>query len=170
MDVSLPGGAAAAAVSLIDILEWLQTSGLSHFIAQANHLLVAGLQVIHVFGLIFLLGPLILICLRVLGLVLRDQPFESIIGQSRTLSLMGLGLSLTSGVFMFLSAPLHYYGNRAFDAKMVILLAALISYALIFLWTPMRLRAHAGLARAHVLLSLVLWILVCMAGRAIGFV
>jgi len=173
VDVSLSGGASPTvflAISIGDILEWLQASRLSHFIAKANHLLVAALQVIHVFGLIFLLGPLILICLQVLGLVLRDQSFENTLGQSRSLSLIGLGLSLTSGVFMFLSAPLHYYGNRAFDAKMVILLAALFSYALIFRWAPAPLRAHSGLARVHVLLSLALWILVCMAGRAIGFV
>jgi hypothetical protein len=163
-------GVAATALSLGDMSAWLQASRLSHVIAKANHLLVAGLQIIHVFGLIFLLAPLLLICLRVLGWVLRDQPFESIVGPSRRLSLIGLGLSLTSGLFMFLSAPIHYYGNRAFDAKMVVLLAALVTYATIFLWAPARLRAHAVLARTHMVLSLGLWILVCMAGRAIGFV
>jgi hypothetical protein len=163
-------GAAANALSLGDLSAWLQASRLSHAIAKANHLLVAGLQIIHVFGLVFLLAPLLLICLRVLGLVLRDQPFESIVGPSRRLSLIGLGLSLTSGMLMFLSAPIHYYGNRAFDAKMVLLLAALVTYAAIFLWAPARLRARAALARTHVVLSLVLWVLVCMAGRAIGFV
>jgi hypothetical protein len=156
--------------SFIDVLAWLQASSLSHFVAKANHLLIAFLQILHVLGLILLLAPLMLIGLRVLGLVLREQPFEVIIGDARKLSLIGLSFSLTSGAFMFLSAPLHYYGNWAFDAKMAALLAAVVTYGLIFLWVPVWLRAHETLARVHVLISLALWILVCMAGRAIGFV
>jgi hypothetical protein len=157
-------------LSTPSVLIALQGSRFSHAIAKANHLLIAGLQIVHVFGLILLLGPLILIALRVLGLVLREQPLEDIIGQCRVLSAIGLILSLTSGVLMFTSAPLHYYANWAFDAKMTVLLAALAVYALIFAWQPAHMRLHATLARLHVVVAVVLWILVCMAGRAIGFV
>jgi len=83
---------------------------------------------------------------------------------------MGVALSVTSGAFMFVSAPLHYYANWAFDTKMGILLAAFLVYALIFAWRPAQVRAHIVLARIHILVSLTLWIMVCMAGRAIGFV
>jgi hypothetical protein len=154
----------------VNILLWLQSSGLSHAIAKANHMLVASLQIAHVFGLILLLAPLLLIGLRVLGWAMRDQPFEDIVGQSRRLSLVGLALSLTSGVFMFLSAPLHYVDNWAFDTKMALLLAALLTYALLYAWKPTQMRAHATLARVHVLSAITLWLVVCMAGRAIGFV
>jgi hypothetical protein len=156
--------------SLTNFLVWLQGSALSHSIAQANHLLVASLQILHVFCLILLLGPLLLIGLRVWGLVLREQPFEDIVGQSLTLASIGLTLSVCSGLLMFVSAPLHYYANWAFDTKMVLLLAAITAYVLIFAWRPPQLRAHTALARAHILVSVTLWISVCMAGRAIGFV
>jgi hypothetical protein len=156
--------------SLLDLLAWLQASRLSHSIAQANHMLIASLQIVHVFGLILLLAPLLLIGLRVWGLVLREQPFEDIVRQSLRLASIGLTLSITSGVFMFLSAPLHYYANWAFDTKMVLLLSALITYLLIFAWRPNQLRAHGVLAGLHVLASVILWVFVCMAGRAIGFV
>jgi hypothetical protein len=156
--------------SVTSVLVWLQGSPLSHTIAQANHLLVASLQIVHVFGLILLLGPLLLIGLRVWGLVLREQPFEDIIGQSLTLASIGLTLSISSGLLMFVSAPLHYYGNWAFDTKMALLLAALVAYALIFAWRAPQLRAHTILARTHILLSITLWVFVCMAGRAIGFI
>jgi hypothetical protein len=160
----------ATTSSFVGFLAWLQASPLSHGIAQANHLLVASLQIVHVFGLILLLGPLLLISLRVWGLVLREQPFENIVRQSLSLASIGLTLSITSGLFMFLSAPLHYYANWAFDTKMVLLLSALITYLLIFAWRPNQLRAHGVLARLHVLASITLWVFVCMAGRAIGFV
>jgi hypothetical protein len=155
---------------LLNILTWLQASYVSHFIAKANHMLIACLQIVHVFGLILLLGPLLLIGLRVWGLVLRQQPYEDIVGQSLVLASLGLALSIFSGVSMFLSAPLHYYANWAFDTKMMLLLSALIVYGLIFAWRPNQLRAHVVIARIHVLASFGLWIFVCMAGRAIGFV
>ncbi len=170
MPDSLIAGTATGSSALVDALVLLQGSHLSHAVAKANHMLVAGLQIVHVFGLIFLLGPLILIGLRVLGLALREQPLEDIVGQSRNLSLIGLALSLTSGAFMFISAPLHYYENWAFDAKMATLMAAVLIYALSFAWKPAQVRAHLVLARLHIVASLTLWILVCMAGRAIGFV
>jgi len=156
--------------SLTNFLVWLQGSALSHSIAQANHLLVAGLQIVHVIGLILLLGPLLLIGLRVWGLVLREQPFEEIVGQSLALASIGLTLSVSSGLLMFVSAPLHYYANWAFDTKMALLLAALIAYVLIFAWRAPQLRAQTALTRVHILVSVTLWIFVCMAGRAIGFV
>jgi hypothetical protein len=156
--------------SLTNFLVWLQGSSLSHSIAHANHLLVASLQIVHVFGLILLLGPLLLIGLRIWGLVLREQPFEDIVGQSLTLTSIGLTLSVSSGLLMFVSAPLHYYANWAFDTKMGLLLTALVAYALIFAWSPPQIKAHTTLARTHILLSITLWVFVCMAGRAIGFV
>jgi hypothetical protein len=101
---------------------------------------------------------------------MADQPLEGIVGQSRRLSLVGLTLSLVSGVLMFLSAPLHYVDNWAFDTKMGLLSAALPTYALLYAWKPTQIRAHAPLARAHVVFAITLWVVVCMAGRAIGFV
>ena len=71
---------------------------------------------------------------------------------------------------MFLSAPMHYYANWAFDTKMLLLVAALAIYGLLFLWVAPRGSAHPSMAKLNVSLSLILWIAVCMAGRAIGFV
>jgi uncharacterized membrane protein len=157
-------------MSLVEVLVSIQKSPFAHAIAEANHMLVASLQIIHVFGFIFLLAPLILISLRVLGLVLHDQPLQDVVGQSKKLSLLGLSMALTSGVLMFLSAPLHYYSNWAFDAKMELLLAALLIYAAFFIGVASRESVHPWVAKTTVCLSLLSWVTVCMAGRAIGFV
>jgi hypothetical protein len=133
-------------------------------------MLVASLQIIHVFGFIFLIAPIILIGLRVSGLVLRDEPLRNLLGPCRRFSLIGLAMSLGSGVVMFLSAPLHYYQNWAFDSKMLLLLVALVMYGV-----SLRLARHVEsprgvVATVAVSASVLLWIAVCMAGRAIGFV
>jgi hypothetical protein len=139
-------------------------------LAEANHMLVAVLQLIHVLGFILLLAPLIFIGLRLFGLVLRDYPLAVTLPQPRTLSIIGLAMTLTSGLFMFLSAPLHYYFNWAFDTKMQLLFAALIAYAVLFIGAAPREAAHPFLAKFTVALSVLLLIGVCMAARAIGFV
>ena len=154
---------------MMEFLSWLQASPLAHGIAKSNHMVIASLQIVHVFGFIFLLAPLLLVALRLLGLVLGEQPLDTIIGPCRNLSLIGLAMSIGSGVLMFTSAPLHYYANWAFDAKMCLLVAALGFYALLF-WRLRRKTGSSWFAKLNVSVSLLLWIAVCMAGRAIGFV
>jgi hypothetical protein len=157
-------------VSFSHVLFVVQKSHFAHGLAESNHLLVACIQIVHVFGFIFLLAPLILIALRVLGLVLRDQPLQETLRQPRALSLTGLAMTLSTGLLMFLTAPLHYYNNWAFDTKMLLLVAALITYAVLFLGVVPRQSAYPTLAKFTVAVSVLLWLSVCMAARAIGFV
>jgi hypothetical protein len=157
-------------VSLAHVLYVIQKSHFAHGLAESNHMLVAFLQIIHVFGFIFLLSPLLLIVLRLFGLILRDQPLQEIVRQTRTVSLTGLMVTLASGLMMFLTAPLHYYNNWAFDAKMLLLLASLVIYAVFFLGIIPRQSDHPTLARIVVVVAVLFWLSVCMAARAIGFV
>ena len=157
-------------MTLAHVLYAVQKSHFAHGLAETNHMLVAVLQIIHVFGFIFLLAPLLLISLRLFGLVLRDQPVQEVVRQPRAVSITGLVMTLSTGLLMFLTAPLHYYNNWAFDLKMVLLLAALTVYGVLFIGAAPRQSAHPALARITVAASVVLWLGVCMAARAIGFV
>jgi hypothetical protein len=157
-------------VSLSHVLYAIQKSHFAHRLAESNHMLVACLQIVHVFGFIFLLSPLLLIVLRVFGLILRDQPLQEVLRQPRTVSLTGLAVTLASGLMMFLTAPLHYYNNWAFDVKMLLLLASLVIYAALFVEIIPRQSAHPRLAKVAVVVAVVSWLSVCMAARAIGFV
>jgi hypothetical protein len=157
-------------MSLIHALTVLQASRPAHAIAETNHMVIAVFQIVHVFGFIFLLAPSFLLVLRLLGLVLPDQPVEYILRGSRPLVGLGLAMTLSSGVLMFLTGPLHYYANSAFDLKMVFLLAALVIQALVFLVLGSRRAVPLSLARVGVSLSIVAWLAVSVAARAIAFV
>lgn len=157
-------------VSFSHVLFLVQKSRFAHGLAESNHMLVAVLQIIHVFGFIFLLAPLILIMLRVFGLALQEQPLQEFVRQPRALSLTGLAMTLSTGVLMFLTAPLHYYNNWAFDTKMLLLLAGLITYAVLYIGVIPRQSAHPVLAKLTLAVSVLLWLSVCAAARAIGFV
>jgi len=131
---------------------------------------IAVFQIVHVFGFIFLLAPSFLLALRLLGLVLPDQPIPGMLRASGRLVGLGFAMALTSGALLFLTGPLHYYENWAFDAKMVLLLAALLVQVTVFLVLGSRSSIPLTVARIGVSLSIVAWLAVSIAARAIAFV
>jgi hypothetical protein len=157
-------------MTTLDALNLIQASALSHAISKSNHLLIAGFQVFHVMGFVLLLAALVLISLRLLGLVLTQQPVPEVASQALRLVWSGLALAVGSGVLMFIGSPKHYFYNPAFDVKMVLLLVAVLVQALLFRKVANSDHPSPWLARITVAVSLVFWFAVSMAGRAIGFV
>jgi len=146
------------------IVEWLsevaRNNALSHWIRQSSHLVIAGLQIVHVFGIILLLGALLFIGLRVLHTAFASRETAEISGSALPLVWIGLGLAVMSGVLMFITSPGVYLHNPAFKLKMALLLAAAIIQVFLF----------RRMTRTIVALSLILWFAVGFAGRAIAFV
>jgi cytochrome bd-type quinol oxidase subunit 2 len=152
------------------LLNLIQGSALSHAIGKANHLLIAGFQVLHVMGFVLLLAALVLISLRLLGFVLTQQAVPEVARQALRILWSGLALAVGSGLLMFIGSPRHYFYNPAFDVKMVLLVMATLVQALLFRKVANSDHPSPWLARTSVALSLSLWFAVSMAGRAIGFV
>jgi hypothetical protein len=157
-------------MSIDAILTTIQTSALSRAIAQANHLFMASLQIVHVIGFILLLSSLVIISLRVLGLVFNQTPLSTVAADTLRVLWFGLALAVVTGVIMFIGAPKHYFSNPAFTTKMVLLAIAVLVQAVIFRRVATVEQPRIGLARVGVALALLFWFGVSMAGRAIGFV
>lgn len=154
---------------VLRLLTEIQHSTLAHAITKSNHLVIAGLQIVHVLGFLLLLSSLLLICLRLLGLIFTETAVARVVREPLRLFLCGLVFALGSGMLLFLTGTAHYYFNRAFDTKMVLLLVALLLH-----FTALRAAiAHttrSRLAKASAVASLLVWFGVGIAGRAIGFV
>jgi hypothetical protein len=157
-------------MSIDAVLTQIQGTVASHWIARANHLFMAGLQVIHVIGFILLLASLLLISLRLLGLVFTGQTIAQVARETTRLLWLGLALAVISGAIMFIGAPKHYFYNPAFGTKMLLLAAAVFVQAAIFGRVAASAEPHPVLARVGVGLALAFWFAVSLAGRAIGFV
>ncbi len=157
-------------MSILQVLNDIQHSSIGQLIGESNHLVIAALQVVHVFGVLLLLASLTLISLRLLGLALSHWSLPSLSREPGRLLWIGLGLAAGSGVLMFISGPAHYFYNRAFQIKMVCLLCALAVHTLGFRRLAARESCRPLLTRAVVGLSLLLWFSVGIAGRAIGFI
>jgi hypothetical protein len=157
-------------MSTADLLTAIQKTPLSRALAGADHLVMAGLQVVHVVGFILLLASLVLISLRVLGWALKDTPVAEVARDTTRLLWLGLALAALTGLLMFIGAPKHYFYNPAFTTKMALLAVAVIIQAVVFSRVAASESPSPTLARVGVALALVFWFSVSLAGRAIGFV
>jgi hypothetical protein len=157
-------------MTIVDVLTAIQNNGFARAITKSNHLVIAVLQIVHVFAFLLLLSSLVLMSLRLLGLVLQRQSIPQVTRGPTRLFWVGLSLAGITGVLMFVTGTKHYYYNRAFDAKMLLLLAAVVVQLALFRRVAVSESPHPALARVAVALSLAFWFGIAIAGRAIGFV
>lgn len=156
-------------MSLHDTLINLQNSGLAHLVSKSNHLVGAALQIVHVAGFILLLAALILITLRVLGLLLKDQPLTDVTRDASKMALLGLGLATASGVLMFISTATLYAYKWAFQFKVLLFLIAVVLQFTLVRRIVNSAAFSPWIAKGTLLASLSLWLGIAFAGRFIGF-
>lgn len=157
-------------MTTLEVLTALQNSAVAHAVSKSNHMVGAGLQIVHVLGFILLLASLVLVSLRLLGLAFADQTISKIGRDATRLIWLGLALAVISGTLMFVSSPRMYYYNPAFELKMLLLIVAVLVQVLLLRRVTAIDSPTPALARTSVALSLVFWFGVGLAGRIIGFI
>lgn len=129
------------------------------------------IQSFHLFGITALLGSMVVLNFRLLGVGFRQSPMAVLVKQIWRWATGGLLLAIISGAFVFLPDPARYAANHAFRTKMVVLCAAVAFQFLVFRKV---VRSDAAESRSRInttvaCCSLTLWFLVGWAGRAIAF-
>lgn len=157
-------------MTVLDVLTALQDSALAHAISKTDHLVAAGLQILHVLGLIFFLASLVLISLRAVGWALADQPLPRVARDTSRLMWTGLFLTALSGTLMFIATAKLYYFNWAFVLKMALVVVAIAVQATLFRRIANGAVSNLRFVRLGVALCVASWFSVAMAGRMIGFV
>ncbi len=124
------------------------------------------LEVVHIVGIAFLLGSLVVLDLRVWGAA-RELPLQPLAKLSLSVTLVGFGLVLFSGLLMFGSQPADLIANRAFLIKLGLVMLAGMNAA----WFHARgsLARCDEVARAQTLLSTGLWLGAIIGGRWIAY-
>ena len=157
-------------MSTAQVLTAIQNSAVAHAVSKTNHMVGAGLQIVHVLGFILLLSSIVLISLRLLGLAFAQQPISKVGRDATRLIWLGLALTVASGTLMFVSSPKMYYYNPAFELKMLLLVAAVLVQVLLLRRVSVSDSPTPVLVRTTVALSLASWFGVGLAGRIIGFI
>jgi hypothetical protein len=133
------------------------------------------IETVHVLALCLFLGFALLLDLRLLGLALRRTPVTDIMRSVMPWTWTGFVLMVISGVLLFYSDPVKFYGNPYFRLKLATLAAAGLNgwifhvtvYRGVSAWddapvTPRR-------ARLAGVLSLLLWSAIVILGRLIAY-
>jgi hypothetical protein len=156
--------------SIFPFFQWCEHTALFQFISDHETLFPA-LETIHLFGLVLLLGTIVILSLRLLGVLMAQQPVAELARELAMYTACGLALMLTSGSLMFVATAVRNYSNTSFWVKMIFLAAALIFH---FAYFRKVIRSEdSGVPRWRGRLaawgSLILWFGVGVSGRSIGF-
>jgi hypothetical protein len=160
-------------VALEQALTRLQDLSLPTQIRESDWLFPT-IETLHVFALVLVVGSIMTVDLRLLGLANKERPFSQVASEMLPWTWTAFAIAALAGMLMFSSKALIYYGNIPFRLKMACLLLAGINMAM-FHWLGTRhLDAwdHGRPPRAAQLAggaSLLLWIMIVAAGRWIGF-
>jgi len=128
-------------------------------------------ETIHILALVVLLGSIMLLDFRLLGIGIRNWTPWRIANELRRYILGALFVILVTGWLLFMAEPMKAYDNMAFLPKMTLLFSAILFHYTVFrkassidkLYTPVT-------AKFAALVSLFLWFGIGVMGRAIGFV
>jgi len=160
-------------VSLLVLCQWLENTRPA--VALRDSVWMFNLiETVHTLGIVLVAGTIMLVDLRLLGLALKRSPVSDVVARGVPRALWGFGLMFVTGWSLFSAEAVRLYSSPAFRIKLVLLCLAGLN-ALIFHVTVYRKvgnwNAEVIPARARMagLLSLILWIGIIAAGRAIAY-
>jgi len=160
-----------AATAVWPIFLSLQESVLGHAM-RVSPFLYPTAEILHILGFVLLVGSIVALDLRLLGAG-RAIPIQPMAQLLLPISRVGFVLAVCMGFLLFSADAAHVVGNPAFQAKLLLITAALINIAVAHAG-PWRRAAiwrteASGSAKLTALLSLLLWIAAICAGRLIAY-
>ena len=148
--------------------EWLEGSALAVAIRQTTWVMPM-FNTIHALGMTLLIGSIIFVSMRLLGVSMASRPVWEIAGEARRWTIAGLVTMLTTGSLLFIPESLRWYGSVPFRVKMSCLLLAIVFHFTFFRKVTSRKEGGPAIYRVTGALALILWFAVGWGGRAITF-
>jgi len=120
---------------MYNICNWLQHSKFLMFFLSWPPLAVA-LEVMHYIGIFIMVGSIVLVDLRVLGIAAHKRKLGEFAAQLFPYAWFGLAMIVVSGFLMFTSQAADYYNDPTFHKKMIVMLLALVAAVFIRIGAP----------------------------------
>ena len=154
-------------------LEWIEQSPLA--VAMRQDLwLYPSVEILHILGLVTLVGSIAMLDLRLLGLS-RALPVQRLARHLLPWTWGALLVIVPTGTLMFMAHASEFIDNSAFVLKLTLIFAAALNAAALHLG-PFRSVADWNVrvpipprAKVHAALSLLLWAGVIACGRLLAY-
>ena len=160
--------------TLFHFCVWVYNTQLSTAIRESTWIFPI-IEGVHTIGIVLVVGTISLFDLRLLGVILKDEPVSRLARLILPWTWSGFVVMFVTGLLLSLSEAAPNYYNLAFRLKLV-LLALVGLNALIFHFTAFRSVAAWDLAKATprgariaAIGSLTLWSCIIIAGRMIAY-
>lgn len=133
-------------------------------------------ETIHVLAIVFVLGSIVLVDLRLIGAMSRDRPITHVSAEMLPWTWASFVIAAISGTALFTAQAVRYVDTIYFDMKLLIMIIAginmlyfeYVTKKTIVQWDrDARPPANVRFAGAT---SLILWLGVVTTGRFIGFI
>ena len=146
------------------MLTWMQETRVAAAISDSL-MLNAALSSVHLLGITLLVGSVLVSSLRLIGVAFVDWPANEVTRTTRRGTLVGLAVTISTGLFLVSPRAVSASANSFFQAKLALLAAAVVVHFTIYR------RASATTAerrRAPVVgaAGLLLWLGVVVSGAA----
>jgi hypothetical protein len=134
------------------------------------------IETVHVVGLVFVIGSIAMVDLRLMNLVGTTRPVRAVIESVIPWTWAAFTLALATGLLLFGSNAVQYAGNGPFRIKMCLMLVAALNMGFFHLalhrtlGTVDQVSPPSGAVRVAGALSITLWMAIVFCGRWIGFV
>lgn len=165
MDHAASGGELAALAAALEA-SWLGVA------MRDSTVLYPVVNIMHLLGLVLIVGGIGLLDLRLLGAA-RQVQLTDLYTPLTAAAALGVGLQVATGVPLFASDATALIGNSAFILKMLLLALALANAALFRLLWRARVadwdRSPPLIGLAQAALSLMLWVTIGVLGRLIAY-
>jgi hypothetical protein len=156
-----------------DACEWLQDLSFPTEIRESTWLFPT-IETVHVLALVLVIGSILMVDFRLLGIGNRARSVRSVTAQCLPLTWVSFAVAAGAGCLLFSSKAVTYYGDFPFRLKMVCLVLAGINmvafhrlaYRRVAEWDHGRPPIGAKVAGG---VSMLLWTVIVGAGRWVGF-
>jgi hypothetical protein len=147
------------------LLAWIQTTRIAAAIGGST-LLTGFISGIHLLGLTLLVGASLVSSLRMAGIILTDRPMTDVTPGPVRGMLVGLTISVVSGLLLFAPRAAAAADNSFFQVKMALLGAAALFHFAVYRGISRRTDAESSVVKLTGGIGLILWLGVAVAGCA----
>ena len=160
---------------LLSLAIWVQNTEFFTFLRSSPSYVYPVILSLHMVTLAFFGGMILMTDMRLLGWAMRSRSVSDVIDQLRWPKRIGFLCMATFGLLLLCTKAEIYYYNPFFRIKLL-LFALIAVHALVFRGSVYNRAAELdrapqmpGRAKLAASLSLILWVFVFSAGRAIGY-
>jgi len=162
-------------MSALELAQWIQSTGWASYLRMSAYI-YPSILASHLTGIALFAGAVLVTDLRLLGVVMRNQPVSDVVNQLRWPKRIGFLIVATCGFLLASSKAEEYYYNTFFKIKLTLLVLVAV-HALVFRGSVYnnaaaldQARRMPGKAKLAAALSLLLWISIACVGRGIGYI